>query len=269
MGRNRIEDQFKEKLIHREIAPSAGSWEKLSGQLNSEKKKGKPIIWWIGIAATLIGAIFISGLIYNNNYQPDNAPIVETPTKEIKELPTITEPAESKKGVSERIANENKIFKEKPSSGRNKSTTILKPKTDAGLVENAPFPIISDKTSNMQITSTVTPVQKEETIEQEVSKIMGNDPAIASEMNIIMAEIAQLERNNGKIEDAEINALLSKAATQISKHRQERLASEKIDAEALLWDVEMDMEDSFREKIFEVMKEGYLKARTAVVNRNN
>lgn len=265
MGRHRFEDQFREKLAKREITPSFDSWEKLSGQLNSAEKRKGFSLWWIGVAATLLGAILIAGLVYNNS-QPVNAPVVETPVKQI-EPPTKTEPLKS--GLKEAIANENKSIEGNSSEGNTNNATRLMPKRNTVLAEKSQSPTNSEEASNMQIASTVSPAINEEPGKEEANLALEEDPAIASEINNILTEIALLEKNNGKVEDAELNALLAKAATQISKDRQERYASEKIDAEALLWDVEMGMEESFREKIFEVMKEGFIKARTAVANRNN
>ena len=81
MGRNKFEDQIKEKFVHREITPSAGSWDKLSGQLHSEEKKKTFSLWWIGIAATILGAIFIAGFVYNSNFDIHSPGIVETPVE--------------------------------------------------------------------------------------------------------------------------------------------------------------------------------------------
>ena len=58
------------------------------------------------------------------------------------------------------------------------------------------------------------------------------------------------------------------AAARISMEKPVYITGETVDADSLLWDVEMEMDQSFREKVFDIMKEGYLKARTAVANRN-
>lgn len=267
MGRHKFEDQFREKLTQREITPSSNSWEKLSGQLDSAEKKKGFSLWWIGIAATLLGAVFIAGLVYNNT-QPGETPVVVTPAKEIDETRSITDPLESTKNLSEGIATEYESKKGKPSVKNNKATNV-KPKRNTVLAEKSPATINAEGKMNTQIAYTASPDVNEVAGTEEEEKTLQNDPAIASEINNILAEIALLEKNNESVEEDEINALLARAASQISKNRQEMYASEKIDAEALLWDVEMDMEESFREKIFEVMKEGFQKARTAVANRNN
>lgn len=42
-----------------------------------------------------------------------------------------------------------------------------------------------------------------------------------------------------------------------------------ISAEALLYEVEEELDPSFRDRIFEALKDGFMKAREAIVSRNN
>ena len=86
-----------------------------------------------------------------------------------------------------------------------------------------------------------------------------------------MAELAYTESSPGEVTDAEVDALLAEASSKIELNRtfEQKAFSEKITANDLLWDVEMELEASFREKVFEVVKDGFLKARSAVANRNN
>jgi hypothetical protein len=62
--------------------------------------------------------------------------------------------------------------------------------------------------------------------------------------------------------------LLTEALTKINIDRSAKSVSVDIDANSLLLDVELELEQSIREKVFDVLKEGYFKAKTAVVNRN-
>jgi len=43
----------------------------------------------------------------------------------------------------------------------------------------------------------------------------------------------------------------------------------KVDAMALLIEVEDEIDQSFRDRIFKKLKDGLFKARTAIANRNN
>src|SRR5690606_27555850 len=84
----------------------------------------------------------------------------------------------------------------------------------------------------------------------------------------VLSRLAEIEAGAGTISGSEVDSLLYAAASQIRTKRNLVRSNGKIDATALLWDVEMEMEHSFREKIFEVLKDGYLKAKWAVANRN-
>ena len=73
---------------------------------------------------------------------------------------------------------------------------------------------------------------------------------------------------NAEITDAEIDSLLRAAQQELFTDK--ILNSEgKVDAMALLTEVEEELDDSFRDQIFEALKQGYLKVRTAVADRNN
>jgi hypothetical protein len=62
---------------------------------------------------------------------------------------------------------------------------------------------------------------------------------------------------------------LAKAQRAISNQRILQKNTQKIDASALLMDVELELEQSFRDKVFEMLGEGFIKIRTAVSERNN
>ena len=85
----------------------------------------------------------------------------------------------------------------------------------------------------------------------------------------LIAETSSKENITGDISDAELDDFLAEATEKINMERSARSVSEKIDANNLLFDVEMELEQSFREKVFDVLKEGFLKAKTSVANRNN
>jgi len=71
------------------------------------------------------------------------------------------------------------------------------------------------------------------------------------------------------VSDAEINTLLDQAQKEISLHRLYNETTKKVDANALLEDVEADLEQSFRNRAFKAIKSGYKYVKTAVAERNN
>lgn len=249
MGRHRFEDQIREKLGSREIKPTEGSWNKLSQRLDAEDKTSKPIFWWIGIAASLAGGLLIAGLVFNGPAKVET-PIADVPSKNIME-----EKADSLPGVENNIASENVITKTPPSV----------------------------KTENSYPEQKITQAQKGKVIAN--SEVKKNEEIFQPEPAQALATIVESEEINKKVEEIlatvmsnegneeaiysdEIEALLSKAALELSIEKQNSPVTTNISPEELLYDVEMELEKSFRDKVFEILKDGYLKARTAVANRN-
>ena len=60
-----LDKQIKENLEARKISPSAGSWDKLSSQLENQDKKKVNYKWFIGIAASFVAGILIASLFGN------------------------------------------------------------------------------------------------------------------------------------------------------------------------------------------------------------
>ena len=83
----------------------------------------------------------------------------------------------------------------------------------------------------------------------------------------MVASVKKLQENNTKVTAAEVEALLNNARRDIQTQRV--LNSPKVDAAALLQDVEWEVEKSFRDKVFDALGEGFNKIRTAVSERND
>ena len=84
----------------------------------------------------------------------------------------------------------------------------------------------------------------------------------------MVAQVELLENNNISISNTEIDSLLRKAQDEILTDKIFNQEG-KVDALALLNEVEGELDISFREQIFESLKTGFLKVRTAVADRNN
>ena len=63
----KFEENIKNKLEKRTINPSEDSWAKLSNKLDEQEgKSNKKIVWWIGIAASLVGVFLVTTLYFLN-----------------------------------------------------------------------------------------------------------------------------------------------------------------------------------------------------------
>jgi hypothetical protein len=247
MGRHKIEDQFKEKLSAREINPSAGSWEKLSGQLDSEGKNPRPVFWWIGIAATLLGAILIAGIVYYNETATEGPAMVDAPVEVRKEESTNGLHMEEAIVAEENMVHDSVMKDELPSVKKEKI-------------------LVQEKNLHGE---TIIAEVKEENIHPGTEEIIThNDAQISKKLEEIIAEVSMQDELGVDPTYDEIEALLYKAASEISMERNMLSPTGTVDAGDLLFAVEMELEESFREKVFDILKENYLKARTAVANRN-
>ena len=84
----------------------------------------------------------------------------------------------------------------------------------------------------------------------------------------VLAQVDVLEQDNEELTDAEVDALLRRAQEEILTDKLFR-DNHSIDAMALLSEVEGELDKSFRDQIFESLKSGFFKVRTAVADRNN
>jgi len=247
MGQLKFEKDFSEKLNKRKIDPKAGSWEELSARLNSEEKSKRPVFWWIGIAATLVGGILIFSILFNKPIS-ETPVIVNAPEEEILKEKIESQQISFEKPASEAVREPEKvsvkpgdnIFSKKEPVANSKLASMGKPQE-------------SPKTENKQ-----TPKDPELMKETKISGIPEE----------VIAEATTNANKTGEITDAEVNALLAEALTKIKGDKSANSVSENIDAKSLLLGVELEMEQSIREKVFDVLKVGYFKAKTAVVNRN-
>jgi len=256
METENFEDLLKRKLQEREISPSAKSWEKLSANLDATQEKKKPFVLWMGIAASIIGGILILSLVFNNTTPSDSPEIVDTPKEEIKLQENPIE-------IAEEIFNKTQVEEEQVAASEIEKETITPtPKASVNLIKER-------KPKNREAVAALehNSLQKESVI---ISSTMStNDKILDIKLNVALASVLTQTKNEETITDAEINKLLVEAASKISRERYKNdFAEGKVDPQDLLQAVEMDMENSFREKVFGILKDGYFKARTAVANRN-
>ncbi|HKL35241.1 MAG TPA: hypothetical protein VJ899_03025 [Salegentibacter sp.] len=250
MELNRFEKKARERLEERQISPSAGSWDKLSAKLNAEESKPSPKPWKYIAAAVAI--LMVAGTFLWNPSISEGTQIVEEPVKEIIEKPAINE---SKNNIQ--IAFEENNREEVKSAEKEVKNKIA----------NKPKPaILAEKTSEA-------PILEEVKIEEAVVlETISLEPPVSEEKLIQskLEEVIAATAKNDEISEDEVTSLLAEAAAEISRERNLQLyaSGNEINANALLAEVEDEIYQSFKAKVFEVLKEGYIKARTAVANRN-
>ena len=223
-----FEEKFKEELQRREIKPSIGSWEKLQGRLDEDSQPKEKGFAWLWKAVAVAVLFFGLGTMVQN---PFDAPQVveETPREQILEQ----ENSVATEGAATEEAEEKRTEKKIFSEGNFAEKQNIKP---LEIPQQQP-PVKVD----------IADVQSQDPLKMRPEQ--GNTKALA------------------EVTDAEINALLSTAREELSQDSL-AYAAQLPAAEDLLKEVEFELDESFRRKVFEVLKEGYSKARTAVANRN-
>tara|TARA_R100001369_G_scaffold75902_2_gene104988 strand:+ start:2372 stop:3166 length:795 start_codon:yes stop_codon:yes gene_type:complete len=264
MEPNKFEDTIREKLQEREIQPSSDSWKKLNARLGKPEKKKSYFIWY-AVAASLVSILVIGSLLFNKTDEASNSEeIVETLiNKEVLDSEKQTENVPQKTNIEEVAVQENSVLKEEseqqvPKKQLSKHT--LQPKQ--------PIKISEEKVNDKAIAKTETNF-KEEFIPNDKVENKTDEYFIESKVNEVVAQVKEIQDKNNTVTAEEVDALLANAQRDIKTRQILNPETQKVDAAALLLDVELELERSFREKVFDALGEGFNKIRTAVTERNN
>ncbi|QWX84187.1 hypothetical protein H0I23_00620 [Cellulophaga sp. HaHaR_3_176] len=254
----KFEEHIKEKLDGREIKPSANAWGKISGQITSSQEKKSKGFAWYAVAACLIGLLIASFIIFIETESNINLPetsIVNENKEKRKELEAPIE-----QFVLPPVANKSKddplnaiVLEDK------KEIEVLKNKE-----QNSKSTVV---TSNSGIAKTV--LKDDSVIKGVNENVFDKDEIIKLKIKDLVAQVNALESNNSVVSDTEIDELLRKAEREILANKIFKDTSNKVDAMALLDEAENELDKSLRDHLFDTLKEGFFKVRTAVADRNN
>lgn len=274
----KLEDNMRDRLEERTIEPTAAAWDRISSKLEAEQgvKKSKRVLW-MSIAASFVGGILIAILFFQNNTTSQGPSMVDTDANEkIEESifidpDEITTPNQEVIKEKEEVVVEEGTIKEVEEPLKNEKRSIVEK-------QNNTERIVQTSSKTKAIEKTIVkelPIEKEVVVaSQEVEVKKPSEIIIDDKLNTIINQkieevVAQVESNES-ITDAEIEALLKNAQREIISKQIFNQKTNTVDANALLLDVEAEVAPlSFRNKVFEVIAEGYEKARDAVANRNN
>lgn len=250
MEPNKFEKHIKDKFQEREIKPSSNAWEKISSKLEAPVENRKSPFVWYSIAASFIGVLLVSFFYFSSENEQNipNTQVVEDSSneeiEEVKDIGTdiLVESATKTKVVD--ITRDIATKKIKEKSVQKIKQEILIPDAGIALLEKE--------------VSTNKNIQKENGLPDDIIDVKALE---------VVAEVNSLEEN-AIVSDSEVDSLLRKAQREILINKLFN-KTKSVDAMALLTQVEDELDQSFREKVFESLKEKFLQARTAVANRNN
>lgn len=232
METNSFNNQIKNQLEQRTMEPSAKSWEQLRSKLDKKDKKNIPVYyWWIGVAASFVGGILLVSLIFNKS--PDNSQIQVTENNTEIILDTEEKLLGKPLQMIESITNQDIKAEEK-----------IKPKkVDQPVSENTPEMVVEPSGAKKVLEEKLQPFEIDGAIAETAEKIKITN-----------------------VKEAEVDSLLKKALAEISERRSQN--TEVISANQLLEEVEFEVERSFRERVFELLKDGFNISKDALANRN-
>ena len=241
----KFEENIKETLEQRKLQPSGQAWNSLSKRLDESNKKTKKPMWWLGIAASFIGILFMVNMFFNASKTKKNESIlVDTESVEVKEKQLeVNEKLSKTLLVQEEVKKENlNISEEKIVLKNNVEVAVLtktNQKKKASLIKKQP---------------------------KQKSEEIINNLNIETDLGVNSLAENSIQKNEAHTE-TDIDALLKKAQQNLAINSTENTYA--IDAQLLLEEVEEDSNKSLRAIVFKTIKKNYKKVKTAVAERNN
>lgn len=257
MEPNKFEKHIKNTLEKRTIQPSKDAWNELEDKLNaSENHQKSNYFMWIGIAASIVGILLVVSQFFNDNQMDNIEPvIVNNPKIETQDEPT---------QIAVEKMDDNKQNKV---SEKSDSKLKLNPVTKTPVLKIHSKEQLSIASSEPEVSDNdiVPETPKINHVEIKQNKLSLEDEKIQD----VIAQVQSLKDRNHTVTDNEIELLLQQAQKEIRQQQMYDENSGVVDAQLLLEDVEMDLDQSFREKAFEALKANFNFIKTAVAKRND
>jgi hypothetical protein len=256
----KFEENLRDKLEERSLQPSANSWSKLSDRLDKEEKSGrKPWIGWLSIAAGLIIFLAIAIQVFGSKTTDDAKP--ELVIEDVKEQQIDEKQPQFEEVNTIDLALEEEILEVQENE---------KNPVDEAKINNYKSIVKNSSKSDSQLANTSTKDNSKLENDQNeahkseilITEAQVNTQAVAEALDAINTE-------NTVVTDKEVDSLLKVASKELFRDQLKKETTKTVDAKSLLEDVEEEMGQSFRSKVFEALKGSYETVKTAVAERNN
>lgn len=259
----KFEDKLKDKLENRSLQPSEDAWNILASRLDQKEEKNNTTrFWWLGIAASIIGVILITTQFYKT-------------TEEVKDLPVVVDTKTSIQSGSE-VVKESNVNTSILTNSEVKNeiiehvnTTEVVSVSNTKAIENQNHNKIEKRKEQPQELKNVFASEEKLTPERVVNSPVKTLTQEELKIIEVVDVIKQLQASESSVSNKEIDSLLKQAQREILKQRIFDETTRTVNADALLQDVEVELEQSFRDKVFEALKSSYNSVKTAVAERRN
>jgi len=252
----KFEEQIKDKLEARELQPSESAWARLSDRLDETPKKRKtPFVWWLGIAASVAALVMLSISYFNSSEETQLKQIIVEDT-------TTKKDAEQQEHLSVNETPKTEFVNTK----LEKTPVIQAPKQNVTKPKVVELPA----TTTVELAKSETKVEAVEesiTLQPENSSVIENP--LEEKFNDVVAELQKIQEKNNTVTDRQIDSLLKVANKELLQEKLFKEGTNLVDADALLQDVEDELGQSFRTRIYEALKNGFNTVKTKVADRNN
>ncbi len=253
MGLYKFEQDIKEKLEKRTIQLSENAWNKLTNKFElTNTKKSNKVYWIIGIAASIIGILLIIPLFLNNDIKKSTPVIVDT--KPIKKVEIKASIQEVKTVVAEKNKRETKILDNPVIVSKSIKQPFNNSKNKFDITKNNVVKVLQSKN---KILTEVAVTQSDFNSSQ------------ASLINNKAIQKQEYKKLNYTITDSDIDSLLSQAQKKMLLQPIYTKKSKTVDANKLLQDVEAELDKSFRNKVFKMLKINYENMKITIAQRND
>lgn len=240
MGHDNINKEIKKKLEERLLEPSSMAWDKLNSKLDAVEKKEKKSFPFYWVAACMVIFFGMFWFFKTQNQETLIEPSQEIVKQDIKSMNNQLKEFNKEKVLIESVVYEKQV----PQLVSNQKKLIVKPLGNN--IKNEKF--------------------IEESNESSIVQNIITDP-IKEEQEVLVASNDKDNKLN-----FEVDSLLSDAMASLENNDAKKVKSQKgyqVDADALLADVEEELDLSFKEKVFKKIKQGFKKTKTAVAKRND
>jgi len=262
MAPNKFDKHIKEILEARQMEPSSHAWNKLSQRLdNQQPNRNKSVFWLVGIAASVVGVLLVNMFFFSENTTNDK----EIPIVESKTDAKIEQNQSLKESENSSVANIQKQILSTESYDVN--TTEEKEDIEESVKLNSKENLVSNENvvSNSETTNEEKPMNEKTFPHSETDFELYE----AQKIKEVVSEITKFKAEKDKVTDQEIDSLLKQAERELFKNKILLENSKTVSADALLQEVEDELEKTFRDKVFDALKKSFESVKTVVADRNN